>query len=185
MRKTQLAILALIFGVFFVSPLSAVGGKSALPFYGNISGVLGEFILDPEKIAERCTVPEGKIAVWAIAAFEGSGTITHMGRSEVTATHCSYVGILPDGSIGPDGTYGQGELTATAANGDILLATYDNGISYPEGPLIIFMDEFTFVDGGTGRFTFASGSGIEIGSVNFTDATFDVEISGMISYSKR
>ena len=185
MRKSQLAILAVILGMLFVAPLSAVGGKHALPFYGNISGVLGEFILDPEKIAERCAVPKGKIAVWAIAAFEGSGTITHMGRSEVTATHCSYVGFLPDGRIGPDGTYGQGELIATAANGDVLLATYDNGISYPEGPLIVFMDEFTFVDGGTGRFTFASGGGTEIGSVSSADATFNVEISGVISYSKR
>ena len=187
MRKLLIVTLAFVLGTLFVTPLSAGGGgKHALPFYGNMSGVLGIFIDDPEKIAARCEVPEGKIGVWAIASFEGSGTVTHLGRSDVSATHCSYVGILPDGSYGPDGTYGQGELTTTAANGDVLLATYDNGTSYqdPDG-LIIFMDEFTFVDGGTGRFKLASGGGVEIGTVNFGDGTFTVEMFGVISYKRK
>lgn len=187
MRKLLVVMLTCVLGTLFVTPLSAGGGgKHALPFYGYMSGILGEFISDPEQIAVRCYVPEGKFGVWAIASFAGSGTVTHMGRSHVTATHCSYLGELPDGSIGPDGTYGQGELTTTAANGDVLLATYDNGISYPDlDGSIIFMDEFTFVDGGTGRFSLASGGGVEIGSVNFGDGTFVVELSGMISYKRK
>ena len=186
MRKLLVLILTCVLGTLFVTPLSAGGGKHALPFYGNMSGILGEFIIDSEQIAERCNVPEGKFGVWAIASFEGSGSVTHMGRSHVTATHCSYLGELPDGSIGMDGTYGQGKLITTAANGDVLLATYDNGSSYPapDGS-IIFMDEFTFVDGGTGRFSFASGGGIEMGSVNFGDGTFVVELSGVISYKRK
>ena len=185
MRKSHLVILAFILGTFFVTPISAGGGNHPVPFFGNVSGFLGEFIDDPVQIAARCSVPDGKFGVWAIASFEGWGTITHLGQSHVIATHCSYLGLLPDGSIGPDGTYGQGELITTAANGDVLLGTYDNGVSYPEGSLIMFMDEFTFVDGGTGRFTFASGAGVEIGSVDFGDFTFTVEMSGVISYSKR
>jgi len=41
------------------------------------------------------------------------------------------------------------------------------------------------VDGGTGRFLFASGGGIEIGSVNFGDGSFVVELTGMISYKRK
>ncbi len=185
MRKFRVLILAFVFGIFFVTPLSAGSGKQMVPFYGSVSGVLGQFIFDPVQIAARCTVPDDKFGVWTIAAFEGWGNITHLGRSHVVATHCSYLGVLPDGSIGPDGTYGQGELITTAANGDVLLGTYDNGISYPEGPLIVFIDEFTFVDGGTGRFTYASGGGVEVGSVDFGDGTFTVDMSGLISYSKK
>ena len=104
-----------------------------------------------------------------------------MGRSHVYAEHCSYRPV--DGA--PDGTYGQGEITVTAANNDVLLATYDNGISYPVGSDVGFMDYFTAVDGGTGRFTFASGTGIDTGSVSFDDNTFIFNVSGAISYSRR
>lgn len=186
MRKLLVLMLALVVGTFFVAPLSAGGGNHTLPFYGNMSGFLGEFVVDPDKIAARCEVPDGKFGVWAIASFEGEGTVTHMGKSHVIATHCSYLGLLPDGSIGMDGTYGQGMLTTTAANGDVLLATYDNGSSYlnPDGS-ITFMDDFTFVDGGTGRFSLASGGGTEIGSVSFGDGTFFVELFGEISYKRK
>lgn len=187
MRKRFVLILAFVLGTLFFTPLSAGGGgKHALPFYGYMSGILGEFVYDQERIAARCEVPDDKFGVWAIASFEGLGTVTHMGRSRVAATHCSYLGRLPDGSIGPDGTYGQGELITTAANEDVLLATYDNGSSYvnPDGS-ISFMDEVTFVNGGTGRFSIASGSGIEMGSVNFGDSTFFVELSGEISYKRK
>jgi hypothetical protein len=46
------------------------------------------------------------------------------------------------------------------------------------------MDYFTFVDGGTGRFAFASGGGTEMGSVDLADGSFTVRMDGVISYSK-
>jgi hypothetical protein len=74
----------------------------------------------------------------------------------------------------------------TADNGDILLGTYENGISLSPMPLVGFRDEVTFVDGGTGRFTFASGNGIEMGVVDFDDdGSLTMQISGRIAYKKK
>jgi hypothetical protein len=47
------------------------------------------------------------------------------------------------------------------------------------------MDYFTFTDGGTGRFTSASGGGVEIGAVDVRDGSFTLEMTGVISYSRR
>jgi hypothetical protein len=47
------------------------------------------------------------------------------------------------------------------------------------------MDYVTYVDGGTGRFTYASGGGLEMGSVNFNDFSFTVSMTGVIAYKKK
>ena len=187
MRKLFVVMLTFVFAAFFTTSLSAGGhGQRLLPFHGYFAGPVLGFIEDTAMIAARCPdVPDGK-AAWAIAIFEGWGNATHAGSSYILANHCSYgfPGVDEQGQpvIFPDGTYGQGMISLEAANGDILLATYDNGVSDME---FNFMDEFTFVDGGTGRFTFASGYGVEMGSVNFGDFTFVIEVSGVISYKRR
>ncbi len=183
MRKTLVAAFAFAAGTLLVAPLSA--GDQHMQeraFFGESAGMLLPFNFNPDDIAARCTeAPEGKVA-WAIASFAGTGIGTHLGRHTIYAEHCSYRPVFGP----PDGTYGQGRITITAANGDVLLAEYENGTSYEEAPgLIVFMDEVTFVDGGTGRFTFASGSASELGTVNFFNATFTTEITGVINYSKR
>jgi hypothetical protein len=48
-------------------------------------------------------------------------------------------------------------MSITAVNGDVLLGIYTDGMSLTPPPLIEFVDVFTFVDGGTGRFVEASG----------------------------
>lgn len=104
----------------------------------------------------------------------------------MTASHCSY-GVPVDAVCNPDGTYGEGSIVTYADNGDMLLGTYENGISTPPDPVAIFMDEVAFVDDGTGRFTFASGGGVEIGSVNFaeTPPSFTLQMTGEIAYKKK
>ena len=47
------------------------------------------------------------------------------------------------------------------------------------------MDYVTFQDGGTGRFTFATGGGVEMGLVDFNDFSFKMQMTGTISYSKK
>jgi hypothetical protein len=154
-------------------------GKT-VPVFGIVSGYLLGFNEDPDVIAERCNPPAGKFA-WAVTSFEGWGDISHLGYSYLYAEHCSY-GIE---GIGPDGTYGEGEITTIADNGDILLGTYTNGISLSGPPIIGFMDDFTFVNGGTGRFTYASGGGVEMGWVDFGDFSFTVHMSGVIAYKRK
>ncbi len=156
-----------------------VGGKT-VPIHGVFHGYLLGFNEDPQFIADRCNPPEGKFA-WAVTSFAGSGTVSHLGEVQVSAEHCSYGTV----ATGPDGTYGDGEIMTIADNGDVLMATYTNGISLSGPPVIGFMDFFTFVDGGTGRFTFASGGGMEMGEVDFGDYSFTMQMMGSISYKRK
>jgi len=157
-----------------------VGGKT-VPISGVFSGYLLGFNTNPAFIADRCDPPEGKFA-WAVTAFEGWGTMSHLGESYMFAEHCSY-GILANGEM--DGTYGEGEITTIAANGDILLGTYTDGASLSGPPVIGFMDYVTFVNGGTGRFKYASGEGVEMGAVDLNDNSFTVQMTGVIAYKKK
>jgi hypothetical protein len=175
--------ILLITSVLFMSAdaLAKKPGGKTVPFSGVMSGHLLGFDEDQANIDARCNPPAGKFA-WAVTSFEGWGNISHLGRSYVYAEHCSYGSIA---TLEPDGTYGEGEITTIAANGDILLATYTDGVSLTGPPVIGFMDYFTFIDGGTGRFTFASGGGIEMGSVDFNDFSFTVTMTGEIAYRKK
>ena len=154
-------------------------GKT-VPISGVVSGYLQGFNEDPEFIADRCDPPAGKFA-WAVTSFEGWREISHLGYSYIYAEHCSYGTI----GVGPDGTYGEGEITTIADNGDVLLGTYTDGVSLSPPPIIGFMDYFTFVDGGTGRFTNASGGGVEMGWVDFNDFSFTLHMSGEIAYKRK
>jgi len=168
-----LVVLALVMGVM-ATPVGAAKGNPGkeLSFSGVASGQ-GSFNFDPGAVAARCVSPAPPLA-FAIATFTGSGHAKHLGRIDIVAEHCSH----------SDFTYSQGLLTITAANGDVLLATYTNGVSdftnFP--PDIGFTDEFTFVDGGTGRFAEASGGGVETGVADFFTDEFVVSMEGVISY---
>lgn len=177
MKKTLLSLVVLL-ALAMAAPVSANQGnpEKELPFKGVFSGELLGFNENPGDIAERCDNPA---TTWAVTSFEGWGTATHMGMTYVYAEHCSYT---TDGI--PDGTYGEGQLMMVAANGDTLYGTYTDGVSLSGPPVIGFMDDFTFADGGTGRFAFASGGGTEVGSVDVADNSFTVRMEGFIAYSK-
>ena len=172
----------LIAGLIFISG-NLVADKpdgKMLPFHGVFSGYLLGFDENPEAIAERCDPPAGQVA-WAVASFDVWGTATHMGETYMKADHCSYRPF--DGP--PLGFYGEGQFQLIADNGDILLGTYTNGVSISPPPIIGFMEVSTFHDGGTGRFTFASGNGVDIGSFDTRDGSITLQITGVISYGKR
>lgn len=184
MRRLLLLSLVAVLVTALAAPVAAKKGEPTdLPFRGEFAGRL-EFNTDSDDIEARCTAPAGKW-VWAVTSSDGWGTATHMGKTHVYAEHCSYAG-----EGGPDGTYGQGMFTLTAANGDILTGTYDGGTSSMVG----FRDDFMFTDDGTGRFTFASGGGVEIGSAELdfpagggppVGGSFSLQMNGVISYSGR
>lgn len=136
---------------------------------------------DPATIADRCAGP-----AWAVVSFGGGGTNELLGKYTGLAEHCSFIGPLPDGTVGPDGTYGEGRFTMTAENGDLLEGTYDDGVTTAPPPMVEFADVIIF-RGGTGMFANASGTGTETGTVDFTmgfvpGASFTVEMEGVISY---
>lgn len=182
MRKLLVRSLAFLLGTTFAAPLAADEGSLVeLPFNATVTGFVLPFNEDPDDVAARCgDAPSGKVA-WAVASFMRWGPATHMGMTFGFAEHCSYRPV--DGP--PDGTYGQGKLWLYAANGDMLYASYDDGLSLSDPPVIQFMDYFTFHDGGTGRFTFASGRGVDIGAVDLRDFSSSFQMAGLISYGKR
>lgn len=183
-------LLSAVSGLSLILAAPVVADKESptpLPFYGSLSGQLLGFDMDPGAIANRCSAtPADKIAIW-VASFEGWGEVSHLGWTYFYAEHCSYgtPGMPPI----PEGTYGQGEITMIAANGDVLKAIYSDGMAYPlTPPAVGYEDTITFVDGGTGRFTFATGEAYEVGTANmppFGDGAITAEMHGTISYSKK
>ncbi len=152
-----------------------------LPFTASFTGELLGFNVDPDDVAARCSGP-----AWGIPSFIGSGEFPGMGMAEAFAEHCSYVGPLPDGTIGPNGTYGEGVFTLTGSDGVTLTGTYTDGVSTSPPPDVAFADFFTF-DGGTGPFADAAGGGMEMGVIDFSmgavpGAALSYTMEGVISY---
>lgn len=90
----------------------------------------------------------------------GSGNATHLGKCSFDAVH-SFAFTTPTMT---EGVAWNGTLEFGAANGDILSATYAGDIVPSGDPEIPFLLLFTVhFDGGTGRFSDASGSADVIG----------------------
>jgi hypothetical protein len=106
------------------------------PFWGTTRGEVGW------SLSDAC-LPYQPVQT----QMSGKGHLTHLGRSTIDTTHCANSG----------GAF-NGRITLTAANGDQLLATYTaQTVSMSEGLLVQQMTG-VFVDGGTGRFTHATGT---------------------------
>lgn len=84
----------------------------------------------------------------------GEGRVSHLGKARVTLDQYWW----PPEFSGEPGT-GEGRVFFSAANGDILLAEYEDGVACQITPSSV---EITFTgyfkDGGSGRFQYASGS---------------------------
>jgi hypothetical protein len=168
------AILALVVGT--ASPAGATNGmpEKEVPFSAVITSTEFGFNTDPDAVAARC----GDVArAFSVTTTRAVGTATHLGRIDLVADHCSY--LDESGNPGP---YTKGELSITAANGDVLLGTYTDGMSLTPPPLIEFVDVFTFVDGGTGRFIEASGGGVEVGIFNMATGEIVLRMEGVIAF---
>ena len=171
MRRFAALPLAIALLVLAATAAAATHGNpdKELPFRGFASG---------DEVAFEFQIPEGRCVEMAevadsLTSFIGTGHATHLGRVEVRAEHCSDLDT---------GTYGDGMLTIVAANGDVLKATYTNGVSLSPPPEIAFADDFTFVDGGTGRFVHASGGGSEAGVFFAATNEWFVHMRGVIVY---
>lgn len=154
----------------------------AEPFTGTYAGEITAVTVDPALVAARCSGPPA----WGYVTFAGTGESDLFGSFSATAENCSYVGPLPDGTIGPNGTYGEGTILITTEAGDVINGTYTNGMTLVPPPMTEFADSWTLT-GGTGRFAAVSGSGTEMGIADLTmgpvpGAPFTVTMEGVISY---
>ena len=113
----------------------------------------------------------------------GAGLFTQLGRTAVSFTHCTYMDL---GSL--DGTFDQGTVTLTAANGDRLTmreqGTFQLTLNPNPGPPYASSKVQTrwWVTGGTGRFAHATGSGMGTGSTDEIASTMTLYLLGMIRY---
>jgi hypothetical protein len=128
--------------VFAVAPAVGMADNPNLrPFKGSSTGE----VTFPE--SDVCLDVTG--APWQTLS-SSEGQLTHLGRTQLSTAHCSTL----DGSAAVNG-----EATFTAANGDVLWATYTAvTVAWPEPPAMLIVQESDFVVvGGTGRFERASG----------------------------
>jgi hypothetical protein len=151
-----------VLGVVAAACLSGiVGAADQVPFTARISGVS---TFNPQTGSED---------------FRGLGRATHLGRSSAHLQHI----------VTPDIEVVQGRFTLRAANGDLVCGSYSGqGTIEREDPLLIqFLGAYT-IEGGTGRFSGATGSGEISGLVDpFPDtgeptgAETDLTFEGTIS----
>ena len=94
-----------------------------------------------------------------------AGEATHLGQFTAVQTY-----------VFSSATDFTGSVVFVAANGDMLDGTFE-GVDTPAGAL---MGTFT-LDGGTGRFSSATGEGMFVGIDN-RDGTFTAGLNGTISY---
>lgn len=165
------------------SPI-AVTSTEALPFH---SEVVWEFEQIPIP-AGHCTqaIPDEFSHLW-FSRIWGTATSTHLGTGPYEIDLCLYgtltnpEGAPPDNGI-PMGWYAERQVW-TAANGDELKATGGLiGFTEPPGtPGFKFIESLTFLNGGTGRFVYAEGSGQGIVDPTAQTAVYD----GTIRYGKK
>lgn len=106
------------------------------------------------------------------------GTSTHLGKTVMTAQHCT--------PLGDD--FGPGTMTLTSASGDEVWITYNGSAPFPGEGVTVYQGRIVFkVVGGTGRFEGAVGSGtmtIEIVFQGFEDPAWPATWAwkGIIGY---
>jgi hypothetical protein len=167
MKKTFGAIAlvaALCLGV--AAPVSAA--DPARPFAGHDR--VADTLLPPS----NC--PAG--AAWRYSAT-GTGWFLHLGSTSVAVTHCTFVDMATG-----TGTFGPGTITLTAANGDRLELVQRGSFTIvmtPDGPASDFNMTWV-VDGGTGRFAGATGSGTTHGSSLLSTGITTASYQGEIAY---
>jgi hypothetical protein len=148
-----------------VAAASSVGSLTAkdqgqVPFRARLSGTSDLTFLSSTEVLEN---------------FSGTGNATHLGSFIAEQEH--KLNLLT-------GEVLQGIFTFTAANGDTVFGTYGGlGTPLPSG-LVQFKGSFT-IDGGTGRFSEATGEGDCSGVIDPsgfpTSATATLALDGTIS----
>ena len=112
----------------------------------------------------RCSEP----SQW-VSSMSGTGHISHLGHVTWTTEQCFQLFA---------GTFGDAELVVTAANGDMLLGTYD-GVMTGDTTFA----ETMVITGGTGRFAGASGTIEETGWFDADTGYMEITGIGSIIYA--
>ncbi len=183
-RLMRISIVVVTVLALGASPTLVLGHDTTVPVHGSV-------LADgppPDMSAPGCEPG----AIWRFSRV-GTGEISHLGRSGLTLTHCTYV--VPDASGVFRAVFRQGTMTFTAANRDTLVLDYTGttvALTDASGEFTGYTAEGTWTAvGGTGRFANATGTGWfdVVGDVPGGDALFGLPdgfdlwtIGGSIAY---
>jgi len=149
----------------FDAPTSAEGGMAQssdvrLPFHSEMTWQMRQMPLPSGRCSEP--LPEGLSYLW-LTQLSGTAESTHLGKGPVEGTICIY-GYLTSPETPPPGNgtplgWQDGRIELSAANGDrLMLTARSTGVTAPPGtPGFKFVEEVRFMNGGSGRFRFATG----------------------------
>ena len=114
----------------------------------------------------------------------GTGNASHLGKTDLYMKQSWYPPGPPPYEFPWSGS-GYGEVSFTAANGDILLADYNDGVGTHISETLVYV-AFTgnFKDGGTGRFAHADGFFYWDGIYNPVENCATATVIGEIIYKK-
>jgi hypothetical protein len=178
MSLSTTASLRRVAGAILLTALASTAhARAESPFSAKLS------------ITESVTLT-GMPPCFGYGRIQAVGTASQLGKVTVTSTDC----INPQGvfnpsepnsftfsSIGSTGTTG---LVLTAANGDLLFASYSGTLS-AQSPRPHRIDGQFIITGGTGRFAGATGGGTLSGAEDISQVTSghgDVTLTGTIAY---
>ena len=155
MRTTLALAAALLVSVALALPANANSGSR--PFNGSVSGAV---VYTPVS-ADACPAGGGNYGLLATVG-SASGTVSHLGRTHMTAVHCT-----PSGD-----TFGPGTMTMVSASGDKVFVEYTGSAPFPgPGTTVIVVHIDFHIVGGTGRFTGATGGGEMTAYITFEGFT--------------
>ncbi len=170
-RHRTRAVLALVGSALLIMAIAVpvTAGPGSRPFKGSVAGEVA-FNEVPVTVCPNY----GGLRTESSAI----GTSTHLGKTRMTALHCT--------PLGDD--FGPGTMTLTSASGDEVWITYNGSAPFPGEGVTVYQGSLKFkVVGGTGRFKDAVGGGtmvIEIVFQGFEDPAWPAKWvwNGTIGY---
>jgi hypothetical protein len=170
-RHRTRAALALVGTALLIMAIAAPvsADRGSRPFKGSVAGEVA-FNEVPVTVCPNW----GGLRTESAAA----GTSTHLGKTAMTALHCT--------PLGDD--FGPGMMKLTSASGDEVWIMYHGSAPFPGEGVTVYQGSIDFeVVGGTGRFADADGGGtmiIEIVFQGFEDPAWPARWtwSGAINY---
>ena len=164
-RRISLVVAAL--GVALIALPRPASAATLVPFQATVfeSG-----------FTSTLCAPMPSLCITIPGTGEATGEATHLGTVQEDASVLNDLASTP----APGCHTETRDTTLTAANGD-QITMHATGINCSTGPTTVTAVDSYVVTGGTGRFSGASGSGINTASINLASTTAVVTYRGTIS----
>ena len=168
-KRTLAAVFTVLLLLIGLSPSASAASRGTdRPFRAMATGQIHYDFTNPQ----GCPASGFPDSPPFTSTLTAAGRATHLGTFSLSATHCESLGQSLNGL-----------MTLTAANGDELYGTYATTWAVVDGQVIV--DGNLFLDGGTGRFTDATGTLVQHHVITLTPEQpwpLQMSFTGTISY---